>query len=374
MVIIWYGLVPILGALYSRNKLGQFRRRFDELRLSPLLDYRKYQQLEKEGGIFRFIGGFESITDGHTLWIQGENLTIPVSIDNVKCWLLPMQEEGGVGEMFDPGAEAPERIRWDRVSTLTEGARVFVGGYMKNLNNRWSFTSAKEMPLMVIFYDCPDNTLPERIMRAWRHRNEYWNPVTPFSLIIGALSLLYMAYSFLNRPAFRFTVIGSLIALFIPILPMIPPGLIFMVLYRQLSWRARKLRVYSDIAALPLRHLTSGLDSCLLKDGEKYGCVKYDSLPAEGSEGQIPLLIPELSKEGQSLQWYGFGAMRESSSLPENPSDPFVCFGILPGNPKDLTRRYAIRAYTLEVLAWVLLIFGIALNLFFIWIIFVLLM
>jgi hypothetical protein len=65
MAILWYGLLPMAGALLKRYKWYMFRKRFDELRLSPLLDYSRYSQV-KETKAFRFVGGFESVTDGHT--------------------------------------------------------------------------------------------------------------------------------------------------------------------------------------------------------------------------------------------------------------------------------------------------------------------
>jgi hypothetical protein len=355
-------LIPIAGALYSRYKWGQFRRRFDELRLKPLLDYRQYRQIGSEGGVFRFIGGIESITDGHTLWVKGENLTIPVSLANTQSWLLPMQEEDGI-------PKAPERIRWNRVSTLTEGAKVFVGGLLKIKDNRLSFISTKERPLMVIFYDCADDTLTDGIIRAGRTRNEYWNSVTPISLVIGALTQVYIAASFLNRPRFRLTVISALIAISIPILPWFPPGLLFTVLYRRLAWYARNLRSYRDLTRLPLLYLSAGQESSSLYTGEKYGFTTCDSLPAEVTEGRLPFLVPEHSKKGKNSQWYIFGVLGENGGLPEKSKDPFVSFGVLPGNPSLLARRYGIAAYTMEVLAWIVLLSGIALNIVFIFMI-----
>jgi len=57
-----------------------FRNRFNDLRLNPLLNYPQYRQLKDEGGVFRFTGEIDSITDGHTLWVRGEDLTIAVSL------------------------------------------------------------------------------------------------------------------------------------------------------------------------------------------------------------------------------------------------------------------------------------------------------
>ena len=205
------------------------------------MDYRQYRQLEWDGGVFRFSGGIESITDGQTLWVKGDDLTVPVSITKTKCFLLPLHE----GEGFP---EAPQQIRWNRVSTITEGAKVFIGGRVKNQDDRLSFVSTKEQPLMVIFYNCPDAAFAGLIIQAARTRNEYWNNITPASLVIGALALIYIAASYLGRPAFRLTVVSALTAVFIPILPVFPPGILLTSLYRRLSWNSVKLRASYDLA------------------------------------------------------------------------------------------------------------------------------
>jgi len=362
-VAFFYGVIPIAGGFFSRYRWRRFRNRFDFLRLSPLLDYSQYRQLKIEGGVFRFTGEIESITD-ETLWVRGKNLTMPVSLEKTKCFILPINEGEGV-------PEPPGQIRWNRVSTITEGAKVFIGGQIKNENDRLNFCSTKENPLMVIFYDCPDTELTSAIIRSSRTRNEYWNSVTPISIVIGALALIYIAASFLNRPAFRLTVISSLIAVFVPIIPLFPPGILFTGLYRRLTWDARKLRAYWDIARLPLRHLHPGQESGTLCTGEKYGYVKVDSLPP--AQEAIPLLLPDVFSEGKKPQWFFFGIINKNSPLPQRPKDPFVSFGILPADPSLLARRYAIRSYVLEALAWLVLVTGIVINVVFIFLILLLL-
>ena len=216
------------------------------------MDYRQYRKLKSEGGIFRFCGGIESITDGHTLWVRGDDLTIPVSLEKTKCFLLPKYEGEGI-------PEPPEQIRWNRVSTLTEGVKVYISGQIKMQNNRLNFTTTKETPLIVIFYSCPEAELTSQIIRAARTHNEYWNSLTPVSLFIGALSLVYIAASLLNRPAFRMNVISALVAVFIPILPIIPPGLLLTTIYRRMTWHARKYKANWDLANLPLNCSGSGV-------------------------------------------------------------------------------------------------------------------
>ena len=372
MVVLWYGLVPMAGALVKRYKWHIFRRRFDELRLSPILDYSQYSQQGMDAGTFRFVGGFESVTDGQTLWIRGEDLTVPVSLQNAETYLLPMQKGDGIPEVFEPGDEAPEKIRWERVSALTEEAKVYVGGLLTCRDGRLSFASTKENPLMVIFYDGPDHSLTTRAIRAGRHLGEYWNAITPYSLVIGALCLILMAVSFLSRPAFRLTVIVSIIALFIPLYPMIPPGLLFTVMYRRLAWRSRILRSYRDLARLPLRYLPPA-GKGILPNGERYGYTCSAELPLQAQEGKIPLLLPELKKAKGGNLWYIFGALRPGEELPVQPKDSFATFGILPNRPETLVKRYGIAAYALEVIAWIILFVGIGLNIFFLRMVLVLL-
>ena len=330
--------------------------------MEPLLDYRRYRQIDGEGGVFRFTGEIESITDGNTLWVKGEDLTIPVSLEKTRCFLLPVTEGEGV-------PEAPEQIRWNRVSTLTEGARVFIGGQIKTLNNRLSFCPAKEKPLMVLFYNCPDTELTGNIIRAARTRNEYWNSFTPISIAIGALALVYMAASFLGRPAFRLTVISALVAVFVPVLPVIPPGILFTVLYRRMTWQARKFRSYWDLVRLPLCHLPGypQQQSAVIDTGEKYGYVTLNTLAEQEA---VPWLLPENQKQGKKSKLYFFGTLAsgtgEEYPLPRRSKDPFVSFGILPDDPARLALRYAIKAYTLEALAWLILLTGISVNVVFI--------
>jgi hypothetical protein len=170
---------------------------------------------------------------------------------------------------------------------------------------------------------------------------------------------------------------------------MIPPGLLFTVIYRRLAWRSRILRAYRDLARLPLRYLAppkgkfslgklSLKENCLLPNGELYGFVRRAELPPQAQEGKIPLLLPEFvkavgDKASHNNLWYIFGALRPGEELPVQPQDSFATFGILPGSPEVIARRCEITAYALELVAWLALIAGIGLNIFFLRMIIVLL-
>jgi len=250
-----------------------------------------YRHLNKEksscsNGIYRFSGNIESITDGHTLWVRGEDLTLPVSLEKTKCYLLPKHE--GEGE-----PDAPSQMSWNRISTLSEGVKVFVAGVIKDRNKRQSFCSTKENPLTVIFYSCLDEELTEDIIRAARTKGEYWNSLTPISIVTGALGLIFIAATYLGRPAYHLAVISALVAVFIPVYPVLPPGFLLTLIYRRVSQNARNMRISCD----------------------------------------------------------------------------FALFNLIEGAEKEAAKRYAIRAYSLEALAWVLMLLGIGINIVFIFLI-----
>jgi hypothetical protein len=369
----WYGLVPVAGAFVNRRRWRLFRRRFDDLRLKPFLDYAACRRGER--GLYRFIGGFESVTDGHTLWIRNDDLTIPIALAGAHTYVLPMPEKDEPSGSFDPGKETPARINWNQVTTLAEGAKVFVGGALLFRNDRPAFVSEKDNPLLVIFYDGPDRSLTARTIRAGRDGNEYWNFITPYAFILGVFSQLLRALNFLNRPAFRLTVVAALFAMCLPLFPLIPPGLALTVLYRRLWWQARIFRAYRDLARLPLKYLPSGglLRPGRLPGGERYGGVYCESLSGEAKAAMenrtLPLLIPEKAAGGRR-GWYIFGTLPEdgedeTATLPGEPRDVFATFGVIPGNPEKLARLFTYKAYALEIISWVLLLAGIGLNIFF---------
>jgi hypothetical protein len=309
--------------------------------------------------LFRFTGSFESITGGRTLWVRNPDLTIPVVLAGAQVYMLPMEEKDGGRDNL--AEEAPRRLQWDQVATLLTGeVRVFIGGALSLRDGRWTFAAAPETPLQVIFYTGPNRSMAIRAIRAGRHRNEYWNNVTPYALVLGALCLIAIAVNFLPRPAFRLTAITAFFAAFVPLYTLVPPGLLLTIAYRRLWQGARVYRSFRDLARLPLVYRSGRLPN-----GEPYGARCYRDLP----EG-VPLLAPGMKKSRKEL-WHVFGVLDpdvppESAGVPREPGDSFATFGAIPGDPEKLARRYTRRAYALEILSWLLLIGGIGLNAFFI--------
>jgi hypothetical protein len=299
--------------------------------------------------------------------------------------------EGGGGS-FEPGEDAPERIKWSEISTLTGEAKVFVGGVLVHRDDRWVFESTRENPLIVIFYDGDDRFLTIQAIQAGRQRNEYWNTITPYSFILGAFCLIVMASSFLLRPAFRLTALTAFVAVFTPLFPMIPPGLLFTILYKKFWLSALMYRSYRDLARLPLRYFTepfsrrynkkfSGFSkdnpeqaplSCKLPNGELYGIWYRKALSQAAQMQSIPLLIPEREKKGKE-GWYLFGALREKTAaelqaedVPAAANDVCAVYGALPGNPEILAARFTLKAHFLEIASFLAFSVGMAVNIYFI--------
>ncbi|MDR2900161.1 MAG: hypothetical protein LBV20_01395, partial [Treponema sp.] len=83
----------MIAAFFVRRNWRNFRLRFDNLRLSSLLNYKLYQEDQSRGKEFRFLGGLESITDDETLWVRNHDITIPVDLKHAHIYLLPNTEE-----------------------------------------------------------------------------------------------------------------------------------------------------------------------------------------------------------------------------------------------------------------------------------------
>ncbi len=364
MALFWYAAVPIAGAFAVRRSWRLFRSRFESLRRAPLLDYAAYRKADPLPQDFRFLGSFESVTDDRMLWVRNEGLTVPVRLEGAQIYLLPSAGSGEEGYLESEG-DAPERIRWDRLSTLTDGVRVYIGGKLCGEGGKRTFCSCRAAPLLVILYDGADRSLMFRTVRAGRHRNEYWNPATPFALAVGIAVQLVIAVGYLPRPAFRLAALAAFAAMFGPLLPYAPPGVLFTAVYRRLWRRARTLRAYRDLVRLPLCHLESGGGTGLLPDGSAYACRVYDELPAAEDP---PLAIPPGlgAAPGGNLRVYGTIGDGEEGTHPRRPADPMGAYVLIPGDPAALARAYSRRAYLNEAAAVGVLFCGLAVNALFV--------
>jgi hypothetical protein len=351
--VFWYAVVPLAGAFTKRRGWHLFRDRFASLCGKPLLDYAMLRQ--NVCGEYHFIGNFESITEKNTLWIKNDNLTAPVFLKNAQTYVLPLgvkkhrlaSMEKVTGSDFDVTGPSPSRLNWNRISALTTGAKVFIGGTLKLIDGRQVFTSIKGKPLLIIFYECSESALSAGVARAGRDRSEYWNTVTPYAFTGGVFSLIWIAQLFYARPVYRTTVLSAIAAIFCPLFPLLPPGLIFTLLYRRLWWQSCMYRIFRDIAMLPMKYA-----------GPQYGYHKVDEMP-EDMHRLIPADKPEKNES-----WYAAGIVKDGAVV-GTPDTSFVPSGLIPGRPEVISRIYNRKALFYEISAWFVLAAGIALNVFF---------
>lgn len=342
VAFFWFILIPFLSGLMVRRGWRDFRQRFLKLLGCPDLTYSEYSKAES-GTMFRFSGGVESIS-GEALWVKNRDVTVPVALNKAQVYLLPQEDD--VWALPETAREQAERVRWNRVSLITEGAKVFIGGRMEMINDRLTFASAPGEPLLVIFYDGQDQTLAIRAAQAGRHRNEFRNRFTPISFLLGVFSELSLSLYFSYRPAFGLTSLMAFLMMFSPVIPMAPPGLLFTLLHRRVLNRSRLYKMYRDLVSLPLSYAS-------VPDGNKV--TLCDELPSWFNSAGYPVFPPELSpKNGE--KWHIFGPFVQGPG-----SGAF--FMAVPGNPDSLARNFARRSYILELCGCAIFLLGITLNL-----------
>ncbi len=354
--LLFFLMLPVLGGFIIRRSWRRFRARFEELRLAPLLDYRSARQAVSDGREFRFFGGFESVTDDKTLWVRNELCTAAIDIKDAHIYLLPL--ESGARDVD----ASPAKIGWDQVSALSEGAGVFIGGQVKFYGGTVRFVSSKNKPLLIILYDGSERSMLTRTVQVGRQKNEFWNPLTPVSLAAGIFVELFLALFYVYRPLYSLAFTAAMIAASIPLLPLLPPGVFFTTLYRNLWERGRYLRACRDLVRLPLRHLPLDAESGLLPDGSAYGYVPLASSPPPEASF-VPSLPPEaetkkLVKSDGTARWYG----ALGSGFPRMPKDPTAVFAIIDGDPLSLAKRYVLKARSYELAAGLVFCLGLTIN------------
>ncbi|MHB9294450.1 hypothetical protein PilKf_00164 [Pillotina sp. SPG140] len=324
--------------LTVRQQWRLFRRRFDDSRLCPILNYS-----HAPGNVFRFDGYLESFSEKHVIWIRNKTLTVPVSLENSQLYVFPHGSDN-----------PPQRIQRNDITTLTEYSNIFVCGQLSKRNRQNMFVSTKEYPLIIIFYEGNIRDLTVRVIQCGRYKTEYWNKITPYSLICGVFSNLFIGLVFLNRPAFSLTVTVAFIALWTPLFSFIPPGIIFTLLGQHCWHQARIFRSYRDIVYLPAKY---AFLNNRLPNGEQYGVLKTNTLALT-----VPMLVPIPQKKIKEIkEWYVFGAFHENDG-PVQPYDFSAPYGALPGKPERLAQHYNRKALIYEIIAWISFSIGMALS------------
>jgi hypothetical protein len=222
-------------------------------------------------------------------------------------------------------------------------------------------------------YDGSDKTLLQRSIRYGRQINEYWNQFTPSALGIGFLSLITLATILMRSSYYR---LGSLLALslgLLPLLPFIPPGVIFFGIYRYFWRRGRNLRALRDIIRLPLRFYPENEaknNPVMLPDGKQYkmdlvNFQKENNIKQKYIKDGIFLnceLIQGNIADTDIFLVFGQVDPDNSDNGLVVPDDPMADLVILPDYPEKLSRRAAQKAKLYELIALFSFGVGIVFN------------
>jgi Na+/proline symporter len=125
-------------------------------------------------------------------------------------------------------------------------------------------------------------------MWAGRQRNEYWNHLTPISLIGGFVAELLWAVSLSGES--RLQTLVALVMALIPILPLFPPGVVGFYWYRRLWRRARRIRAHRDLSLLR-RNVN---DSVTLKNAQRSLSV----IASRWESAAVALLLAGIAANG----------------------------------------------------------------------------
>ncbi|HUV07360.1 MAG TPA: hypothetical protein VMX75_06495 [Spirochaetia bacterium] len=377
---LFFALIPGFGAFWVRARWRRFRSRMLGASLLPSIEYSDLRK-ENKGASFRFMGTLDSIQDRNRIWIKGSSFSLAADLEDVPVYILPSlsMSAGFDGVLPD---EQPQSVPWKQISSLPAGMPMFVAGRLRIENGLAVFHSVPSSPLLVVIYDGSEESLLKRAIWSGRQKNEYWNQFTLISIITGFFSLFFLAYLLLGNPSMRFAALVALSLSLAPLAPLLPPGVVFLFLYRALWKKARTLRAERDLQRLPIRYFESwgslGAErlTTRLPDGELYTVIS-------GSRSKVDLCLekgkysgirPEpLSIRPADDNYYLFGAYPQEEGSVLKPVDPMVGLTMIHGDPEKNAERCSKRSMWYTVLSGLFLSLDILPNLFLILAVFLLL-
>jgi hypothetical protein len=339
--LLFYLLVPVVGAFMLRQQWRRFRDRVAVLGVSPRLRYRDIAAAQREGrsevGLFRLSGIIEAIEGNDRVWVRGTGVSALVDLSRAPLYVLaPGAAEAG----------SVQRMRWSSVSSLVEGTNISVGGILELEGGRPVFVDRPEEALIAVCHDGQEGRLASRLTAAGRAPNEYWNYPTRISLALGlvvisSILLFYRTSVFSTVRAMVFLLGAS------PVLPFAPPGLALFFLYHRLWRRALAYRTERDLLRLPLRFEALGAS----------GSPRY--LRRELGLGEAaPANATRIGKfEGGTSESAGLGAKRTLFDSVGEGGAPDESF-LIGGDPEILAREADRMAFLSAIAAG--LSFGLA--------------
>jgi hypothetical protein len=377
IAFVFFGLVPGVGAFLIRGQWYRFRQQLTQSSFLTVADISLLSRPAPDGqlGHFRFFGSLESIQGKNRLWVTDNNFTAGIDVEKVSLYLLrsyPIAERGVTEEFSEeaPPDEEPDYLPWKKIYSLPSGIQVFVSGPAVAEHGQLVFRPQEKDPLLLVIYDGARESLLKRCIWSARQKNEYYNPFTTVSLILGSLVLLLIAFLAALNPEFTPFALFALTLATFPVVYLFPPGVFLYFLYRFFWKRSRLLRSQRDLLLLPLRYFPPDADlaadctTASLRNREQYVGARWKP----GEKNSLFALNPQMKIRGNPLPgrsdeegaYYVFGVRNEKGLQPS--ADPMVELVCLPGNPRRLAEACARKSKELGLVSAVCIFSGLLLN------------
>lgn len=340
--LLFYVILPLFGAFMVRRKWRFFRKQVVAASLSREVSYSNPDRTSSGLiGCYNFTGELQAIQNDSSIWLNNGKITVRAEMKGVKLYLLPTSQAIENEDRIEENKamlpqDMPKRIGWESVYSLTQGTGILLFGQIFMENGTPVFRQSEQNPLLVIIYDGKKESILRRSIWSGRQLNEYWNSITPFSLLAGSFSLFVLAYIKFMRPESGGTAILLVVMSLFPLVPFLPPGLFLYFVFRRLWRSGRYLRGERDLLRLPLRFsIYENCESC------SEALVKYPDagLRSCGIINEQELLFTP-------CRVY----IREKNSPEGSPEHVFEHL-IIPGDPDTLAKKCRSRARWMEILA-----------------------
>ncbi len=384
---VFYLALPVIGAFAVRASWRRFRAAMLGSARLPRLDYIAMEKAP-EGTRFRVWGGIMALEGNDRVWIRGRSgkdmLSVVLDLAWSHCYSLPADKSPArspvsipapdvsgqpslrtVPSGYDEAEESPEPFVWRRLPPLSEGTSVFARGILRREAGRAVLGGTRSEPVILVVTGLPESELLQRCVRQGRQPNEYWNRLTPLSFAMGVACMVAILLSFARSVFIPDIFLLTALTAFLPLSPLLPPGLLLFFLYRALWKRARSLRASRDSVRIPCAAFPPGAVRTILPNGQPYArrtCARPD--PACAAAGMV-LRGEDEPAIARSMEpgFTCFGVPAEDPDAPlAPPSDPMAEYLAVSGRPEDFARRCSFRARAFTLLAGLCLAGAALLN------------
>ncbi|OQY37823.1 MAG: hypothetical protein B6229_07490 [Spirochaetaceae bacterium 4572_7] len=172
------------------------------------------------------------------------------------------------------GQEELVKNNWRNVSSIVEGTPFFIVGRLDYVGGIPFLVGDKKDPLLVLLHDSNSNIF-EALIKKGRAKNDMWNSYSPYAYITGIFILIILSYFAYKSSYDKTNSFYLLVAAGTPFYFILPPGLIFYLMYRKLWDISIRLSVLRDLSKLKGKNLKMYKFNVMSKSREKWSLLFY---------------------------------------------------------------------------------------------------